>query len=597
MAFFSHRAVFLPVVLAAALGIALPARAFDFFAPTQQEAPEMEAPADEGEKKEPPPASEPLTLDFGFSTSREAAESEAAAPDAVADEALVVEEVQAPVAIPLALDLTAPTDDLWTRIRNGFAMPNLMDSQTLSFQQYYQSHPEYLRRMVERSRLYLHHIVEALEKRNMPTEIALLPMVESAYNPLALSPARASGLWQFIPSTGRQYKLEQNWWRDERRDVLASTNAALDYLQYIYDLHGDWHLALASYNWGEGAVGRAIAKNAAQGLPTDFSSLNMPNETRQYVPKLQALKNIFSNPELMEQLALPAIPNTPYFHTLVVAMPMDVKRAAAFAGLSEQEFIALNPAHNRPLIQANTTLVLPADRVEAFKAALEAHEGPLTSWQTYALRSGEQLKDVAPRFGISLADLKRVNGLSAYRGKTYPGLTLLVPSADADATNSLDFSAAPVVREEERAERREVAKSELVRHTVKKGETLIAIARKYQVSVKELTTRNRISGRRIRPGMKLVVREAPMAVATKKAGRKKGSEPEATRVAQKMEREKTGGRGAKPKVVRHTVKQGDTLFSIARRYAVKVEDLRRWNRQAGDKVLKIGSNLTIRKDS
>jgi membrane-bound lytic murein transglycosylase D len=574
-------------VLAVTLGIALPARAFDLFAPTKaeiSEATEAEEKAEKEEKGEIPPASEPLMLDFGFSSAHDA-EEKTADPVADADEVLVVEEIQAPVAIPLALDLTEPTDDLWERIRNGFAMPNLMDGQTLSFQQYYQSHPEYLRRMVERSRLYLHHVVEELEKRNLPTEIALLPMVESAYNPLALSPARASGLWQFIPSTGKHYNLTQDWWRDERRDVLASTNAALDYLEYLYDLHGDWHLALASYNWGEGAVGRAIAKNAAQGLPTDFLSLTMPNETRQYVPKLQALKNILGNPEWMEKLALPAIPNTPYFHTLVVSTAMDVKRAAGFAGLSEQEFIALNPAHNRPVIQANTTLVLPADRVETFKAALEAHEGPLTSWQTYALRSGEQLKDVAPRFGISLADLKRVNGLSTRKVKPYPGLTLLVPDAAAKTAGKLDFSTVPVMPEEMREARR----LETVRHTVKKGETLIAIARRYQVSVRDLTTRNHLSSSRIRPGMKLVVRQknTPAAVVANKAR----APTKTTRVAQ------TEGRGTKSRVVRHKVKQGDTLFSIARRYAVKVDDLRRWNRQAGGKVLKIGSDLTIRKDS
>jgi membrane-bound lytic murein transglycosylase D len=171
--------------------------------------------------------------------------------------------------------------------------------------------PDYLRRMITRSSRYLHFIIVELDKRGMPLEIALLPMVESAYNPTAYSRSHASGLWQFVPATGKQYKLEQNWWVDERRDIVQSTGAALDYLQYIYELHGDWHLALASYNWGEGAVGRAIKKNEAQGLPTDYLSLKMPEETRNYVPKLQALKNIFSNPNILADLDMLGVPMRP----------------------------------------------------------------------------------------------------------------------------------------------------------------------------------------------------------------------------------------------------------------------------------------------
>ncbi|MDR2165244.1 MAG: LysM peptidoglycan-binding domain-containing protein [Zoogloeaceae bacterium] len=488
-------------------------------------------------------------------------------------QALGVEEVRAPVAIPLALDLTAPTDDLWERIRNGFAMPTLNNDQVLAFQQYYQSHPEYLRRMVERSRLYMHHIVEELERRNMPMEIALLPMVESAYNPMALSPARASGLWQFIPSTGRQYRLEQNWWRDERRDVVASTSAALDDLQYIYEMHGDWHLALASYNWGEGAVGRAVAKNAAQELPTDYANLTMPNETRNYVPKLQALKNIFSNPRLMTELGLPPIPNTPYFHTLVATSPIDVKLAAQFAGLTLQEFIALNPSHNRPVIQANTTLVIPADRVEHFKEALENHDGPLVSWQTYALRPRERLEDIAPRFGITLADLKQVNGLHNRRARVAPGLTLLVPGVGNPDSASLDFL--PVMAEADAGN----TWSAVVTHRVKKGETLAAIARKYRVRVKDLQVLNRLKGSAIRPGMRLTVRRAAE-----------------NRVVARQGKRQDKARKSVGKTASHTIRKGDTLFSIAKRYKVGVGDLKRWNKQAG-KALKIGGKLTIRKES
>ncbi|MEF8721256.1 MAG: lytic transglycosylase domain-containing protein [Candidatus Accumulibacter delftensis] len=213
----------------------------------------------------------------------------------------------------------------------------------------------------QRSSRYLHFIiVEEIDKRGMPMEIALLPMVESAYNPTAYSRSHASGLWQFVPATGKQYNLEQNWWVDERRDIVAVDRAALDYLQYIYELHGDWHLALASYNWGEGAVGRAINKNAAQGLPTDYMSLKMPEETRNYVPKLQALKNIFNNPNILADLDMLGVPMRPYFATVTNSGNIDVKLAAKLAEMPVQEFVALNPSHNRAVIKSETPMVIPA---------------------------------------------------------------------------------------------------------------------------------------------------------------------------------------------------------------------------------------------
>jgi len=343
------------------------------------------------------------------------------------DNALIVHEVRAAPTVARTVDLTAEPDDLWIRLRNGFAMTNLNDDLTLHYQQWYQNRPDALRRMVERSRPYLHYIVEELEARGMPTEIALLPMVESSFNPMAYSRSHASGLWQFIPATGKRFNLEQNWWQDERRDVVASTGAALEYLQAIYDMHGDWHLALASYNWGEGAVKRAIEKNQARGLPTDYASLTMPSETRHYVPKLQALKNIFSNPALMSQLGLPEILNRPYFATIETARAMDVKTAARLANMPVDEFLALNPSHNRPVMKADTPVVLPAEKLATFQSNLENHDAPLTEWQAYTLKSGEKLDKVAPRFGIALPDLLRANGLSG-KIKLAVGSTVLVPA-------------------------------------------------------------------------------------------------------------------------------------------------------------------------
>jgi len=345
----------------------------------------------------------------------------------IEDNALTTYELPNAPQLPGTIDLTANPDNLWDRIRNGFSMIDLNDDLTLYYQQWYQNRPDALRRMVERSRPYMHYIVQELEARGMPTELALLPMVESSFNPMAYSRSNASGLWQFIPATGKRFNLEQNWWQDQRRDIVASTGAALDYLQTIYEMHGDWHLALASYNWGEGAVKRAIEKNNARGLPTDYANLNMPNETRHYVPKLQALKNIFGNPVLMVQLRLPEILNRPYFATIDTGRTMDVKTAARLANMPLEEFIALNPSHNRPVIKADTPLVIPTDKLETFRSNLERHSAPLTEWQAYTLKHGEKLNQVGSRFGIATPELLRINGLPT-RARLGAGTTLLVPA-------------------------------------------------------------------------------------------------------------------------------------------------------------------------
>ncbi len=341
-------------------------------------------------------------------------------------EGLNIMEIGPQHELPLTIDLTLRSTDLWERVRNGFAMTDLNDDLVLHYQQWYMARPGMLRQMIERSRPYLHHIVEALEERGMPTELALLPMVESSFNPMAHSPAAASGLWQFIPATGRRFNLEQNWWQDERRDVFASTNAALDYLQTIYDMHGDWHLALASYNWGEGAVKRAVERNAASGLPTDYPNLRMPKETRHYVPKLQALKNIIGNPETFARLNLPLIANEPYLATAAAPRPMDVKTAARLANMSVEEFRHLNPSHNRPIIKAHTPLILPADRIAIFNANLANNQAPLTQWQAYAVKSPQRINDIASQLGVSSRELIQANGLPG-NVRLAAGSKLLVP--------------------------------------------------------------------------------------------------------------------------------------------------------------------------
>lgn len=331
------------------------------------------------------------------------------------------------------IDLTENAEDLWDRIRRGFAMPDLDTDLVTDQQIFYLNRPSYLKRVFERGRRYLFYIVGELERRGMPTELALLPMVESAYNPMAYSKAHASGLWQFIPSTGRSYNLTQNAWVDERRDVIASTNAALDYLQTIYEMHGDWHLALASYNWGEGSVGRAVQKNQAAGLSTEYARLTMPNETRNYVPKLQALKNIVAQPELFN-IVLPYVANRPYFVTVEMPATLDLATAARLADTPLEEFMALNPSYRKPVIpKGNQSLVIPADKEAVFRANMTDFSPGTPRWKAYEVAAGEKIDAIAARLGVSALQLREINGLPA-GARLAEGQTLLVPSgADVGA--------------------------------------------------------------------------------------------------------------------------------------------------------------------
>ena len=324
------------------------------------------------------------------------------------------------------VDLTIEAMDIWDRIARGFGMPDLLTDDVSEQQMNYLSKPAYLKRIFERGGPYLYFIVDELEERGMPTEIALLPMVESAFNPMARSHANAVGLWQFIPSTGKHFELDQNAWVDQRRDVVASTRAALDYLQRIYEMHGDWHLALASYNWGEGAVGRAIEKNRAAGLATEYAYLQMPAETRQYVPKLQALKNIVAMPELFG-VALPHIANKTHFITIDSPAGMDLATAARHAEMPLSDFLALNPSFNRPILTGGPqALVVPAARAERFRANLAAAGKNSGIWRSYSVQRQDTLPGLATRFKVPVAALSRMNGLYV-QARLRPGQSMLVP--------------------------------------------------------------------------------------------------------------------------------------------------------------------------
>lgn len=403
------------------------------------------------------------------------------------------QEVKEPLRGVATVDLTVQPEDLWQRIRAGFSMPNLEGRIVQDRTAWYAARPDSLRRMFERSRLYLYHIVNELEKRGMPTELALLPMVESSFNPMAYSRAHASGLWQFIPGTGKRYDLAQNWWYDGRRDIVASTSAALDYLRDIYEMNGDWHLALASYNWGENAVAKAIERNKAAGLPIDYSSLRMPEETRYYVPKLQALKNIIADPAPFGILLDP-IPNRPYFATIPRERAMDIRLVAKLAEMPVEEFVALNPAFNRPIIpaSANARIVLPADKVEVFHANLEKYDSKaLVSWQTYQPKPGEKLETIARQFGVSLQRLNEVNGVTA-RTRGVPSLLVVPINGAATDGARLPLMYAPPIP---------VAAFRTLVHTVKAGETLTSIASRYHVTPDDLRRWNPMG--RLTAGQKL----------------------------------------------------------------------------------------------
>lgn len=319
-------------------------------------------------------------------------------------------------------------NDLWERIRKGYKMPNLETDLVTDRTQWYAAKTDYLQRMGERSSKYLFHIVEEIEQRNMPTELALLPFIESAFNPQAVSSARASGMWQFMPATGKSFDLKQNAFRDDRRDVQASTRAALDYLERLYKQFGDWHLALAAYNWGEGNVGKAIARNQRAGLPTSYVDLNMPMETRMYVPKFQAMKNIVGNPPV-HNVVLFSIPNHPYFQSVPLPRDMDVTVAAKLAEISVDDFKSLNPSASRPVLLAAGTpsILLPWDSAEVFQRNYESSGiGRMASWTAWIAPANMKPAEAAKRVGMSEADFRAINHIPA-KMIIKAGSALLVP--------------------------------------------------------------------------------------------------------------------------------------------------------------------------
>ena len=441
--------------------------------------------------------------------------------------------------------------DVWQRIRSGFRFADTQNPLTAVHESWYAARPDYVKRMVERSRRYLFHIATEVERRNMPMEIALLLMIESAFNPKAYSPSAASGIWQFIPSTGRHYGLKQDSWYDGRRDITAATNAALDYLGKLYLDFGDWSLALAAYNCGEGCVSRAIQKNLQQGLPTDYASLPLPTETRHYVPKLLAIKNLVLDPQRFG-VAIDVLPNQPYFAQVAVRSGMDVRSAARLASMSMDEFSALNPAFQRNLIRSDTpiNILVPVDKTDRFVHNLQ--NGTWDTWKPYTAKKGERIDAIAKRFDTSVMRLKEHNSFNLKRGKLARSQTILIPTkgrgAVADQSDRLEPNTSP--------------DSNL--HTVVAGETLYSIAHRYHLTVSALTLANPEIKRAVHAGQELVL---PLDTEASSA-----SEPALKKVAFTSRTKSSEHRRT------YTIKRGDTLSSIARHFDVSVSDLKSWNK-------------------
>ena len=464
--------------------------------------------------------------------------------------------------------------DVLDRIRSGYGIPDVQHYAVDREVEAYRSRPDFLDRTFRRGARYLHYIVTELERRSMPLELALLPVVESAFNPVAYSRSRASGLWQFIPSTGKHYGLQQNWWIDERRDVLRATNAALDYLQYLHGyFNGDWYLAIAAYNGGEGTVSRAVSRNGNSGRGTDFFSLDLKPETRDYVPKLLAIRRLVGNPSAYG-LQFAPIPNEPYFEVVDPGRQVHLGEAADLAGITRDDMFALNPAFNRMTTPPNGPhrLLLPAASAEPFRLALLSEEGaakvaaaaveppPVTR---HRVRRGDTLTSIARRYDVSVDALRAANDI---RGSVIrPGETLVIPTAGA---SSATMAAVAAPREEIAAQlperQRPAAPPKPRVHVVKSGDTLWGVARRYGVTVPALAAANGLTAQStLSLGARL---EIPGSGA--------GAPREATAMT-------------------YHVRRGDTLSQIAEKFNVSVRQLMTWNRIRQSSSLRAGQRLVV----
>nr|MBS0020246.1 LysM peptidoglycan-binding domain-containing protein [Gammaproteobacteria bacterium] len=495
--------------------------------------------------------------------------------DGSVEPSAVPDDTSASTAVGLPDD---PSFDLWDRIRVGLALPGYEHQRTQTALRILQRNQRYLDQITERAGRYLYQLVEAVEQRQLPMELALLPIVESGLQPFAYSHARAAGLWQFIPSTGRIYGLKQNWWYDGRRDIVESTRAALDYLQKLHDLFkGDWLLAIAAYNSGQGSVRRAVASNLDRGKPADFWSLRLPTETRDYVPRLLALAAVVADPDRYS-LTLRPVANKPYFERVTIDGQIDLALAAELAEISLEELYMLNPAFNHWATDPDGPhhLLLPAGGTPHFSerlAGLPAEQR--VKWHRHRIRGGHTLSGIAKQYQTTVPVLRQVNNL---RGSTIrAGDSLIVPVA---ARSLAQYTLSAYGR---RSASRDTPSPETTKHVyaVKKGDTLWSIARYHSVSTRHLTKWNGIAlADPLRPGQELSI-----WIHTKEQ-----DNPTRQLVAT------TGGPSITGKTIRrirYVVRRGDSLWNISRRFRVTVPSLREWNRITEGAPIKPGQRLDV----
>lgn len=472
---------------------------------------------------------------------------------------------------PFAINLDdyPQPENIWDRVRNGFALQDEADNPRLLAElNWYTRHQTYLDRVVERAEPFLYFILEEAEKNNLPTELALLPIVESAFQPFAYSHGRAAGIWQFIPSTGRLYGLKQNWWYDGRRDVYASTKAALKYLGNLNrEFNGDWLHALAAYNSGSGTVRNAIRKNKRKGKATDFWNLSLPKETQAYVPKLLALKRIVANPEAYG-MAIPCIVDEPYFGLVETGSQIDLAMAAELADIDMETLYQLNPGYNRWATDpyGPHQLLLPLENVELFEENLaQLPKSDRIKWKRHKIGPGETLSHIGDRYSISVSDIKRVNNLRSNSIRQGKYLIIPVSSKKLSDYNLTAYQRKKTLQNIRRNGNRMV-------HIVQPGDTFWDIARKYRVNTKSLARWNGMAVRDpLRAGQKLVI------------WTKKGLSPITTNAS-------LGGNTIRP--ISYRVRNGDSLYRIAQKFNVAIRDLQRWNVIKGN-FLKPGQMLKL----
>jgi len=444
-----------------------------------------------------------------------------------------------------------PMTDIWVRVRNGFNIDDTVDNPRLQAElKWYAKHQKYLDRVVARSEPFLHYVLSEAEKRQLPTELVLLPIVESAYQTFAYSHGRASGIWQFIPSTGKIYGLKQNWWYDGRRDVYASTQAALKYLENLNrEFKGNWLHALAAYNSGSGTVRRAIRKNKKRGKPTDFWSLKLPKETQAYVPKLLALKRLINNPADYG-ITLNCVSDMPYFEAVDIHAQLDLAMAADLAEIDLDRLYQLNPAFNHwaTAPYGPHRLLIPVDNADAFKENLaKIPEAERVKWKRHKIKPGQTLSHIADRYSVSVSSLKRLNNLRSNSIREGKYLVIPVSSRKLSDYNLTAYQRKKTLQNIRR-------KGNKITHIVKRGDTFWDLSRTYRVNSHNIARWNGMAIRDpLREGQKLVIWTK---VPTTKSA--------------------SNGRNTIQRIS-YRVRNGDSLYLIAQKFNVAISDLKRWN--------------------